>query len=293
MPGELKEGAALELLQALSAPIYNRVLRKEVGLGQLDYEVYLRTRALYELQTPLDQLVVPDELIFQVVHQTQELWLKALAHEAVALVDAVDRTEPLVASAALDRMVAVTRVLARDIEVLFTLSPDVFQVIRRSLGNGSGLESPGYNQVQVAAEAVAGAFDRWLAREGVALADVYGRPSACRALHRIAEQLCDWDGAFQGWLMAHFVLVRRTIGVDKSVRALDGFPTQALPARMTKPLFPALWDVRVEMTRGWVREGGYAPGQHRTVQAGSGQHRIGVDQSGDETPSSHPARSGG
>jgi tryptophan 2,3-dioxygenase len=262
--------AAAALRQVLQGPIYNRTLHKEVGVGQLDYEVYLRTRPLLELQTPIDQLVVPDEMLFQILHQTQELWLKCVSFEASNLVQALDADEPFAAAATLDRMVVVTRCLARDIEVLFTLPPDVFQVIRRHLGNGSGLESPGYNQVLVAADAVSEAFDRKLERAGVTLRDVYTDRASHAELHRLAEQLCDWDGAFQGWLMAHFVLVRRTIGVDRSVRALDGFPTQALPARMTKPLFPRLWDVRVEMTKGWTREGGFAPGELRARRGESG-----------------------
>jgi tryptophan 2,3-dioxygenase len=97
----------------------------------------------------------------------------------------------------------------------------------------------------------------------------------------LAEQLCDWDGAFQTWLMAHFLLVRRTIGIDRTVHALDGFPTQALPARMTKPLFPELWDLRVEMTQRWRREGGFSPGQERSASAGSGEHVVGTVTSRD------------
>jgi tryptophan 2,3-dioxygenase len=264
MTEESRNNPAATLRQTLQAPIYNRTLRKHVGAGELDYEVYLQTRALVALQTPLDRLVVPDEMVFQVLHQTQELWLKCVSFEAVSLVRTLDADEPFGASATLDRMVAVTRCLARDIEVLFTLPPDVFQIIRRHLGNGSGLESPGYNQVLVAADAVGAAFDRKVSRSGVDLLDVYTDRPRYAELHRLAEQMCDWDGAFQGWLMAHFVLVRRTIGVDRSVRALDGFPTTALPARMTKPLFPRLWDLRVEMTSRWTREGGYAPGDRRT-----------------------------
>jgi tryptophan 2,3-dioxygenase len=103
---------------------------------------------------------------------------------------------------------------------------------------------------------------------------VYARRDEHPDVHRIAEQMCDFDGAFQGWLMSHFLLVRRTIGIDRSVRALDGFPTQALPARMTKPLFPELWDVRVVMTRQWVREGGFAPGAERDARTGSGEHPV-------------------
>ena len=266
MSGEhrIKSMAGEKLRRTLTAPIFNRTIKKEVGLGQLDYEVYLHTRELYALQTAPEELVVPDELMFQIVHQTQELWLKCVAFEAANLVDALDGDSAFVASAVLARMTAITHSLRRDIEVLFTLTPEAFQVIRRSLGNGSGLESPGYNGVLLAAEAVSEAFVRWRVRRGGAtLLAVYEVPADWPDVHRIAEQLCDWDGAFQGWLMAHFLLVRRSIGVDRTVRALDGFPTQALPARMTRPLFPEIWDLRVEMTRGWERDGGHAPGAAR------------------------------
>src|SRR5262245_33936588 len=51
--------AAAVLRRVLEDPIYNKTLRKEVGRGELDYEVYLRTRELLALQTPADELVVP------------------------------------------------------------------------------------------------------------------------------------------------------------------------------------------------------------------------------------------
>ncbi len=275
MSEDSTSAAAAALRVALEAPIYNRTLRKDVGAGTLDYEVYLRTGSLFALQTPLAQLSVPDELLFQILHQTQELWLKCLSFEATSLVQSFDAGLPFAASATLDRMIAITRCLGRDIEVLFTLSPEVFQIIRRHLGNGSGLESPGYNQVLFASGVVGEAFLRRVEAAKTTLTSLYTERTSYPELHRLAEQLCDWDGAFQTWLMAHFLLVRRTIGVDRTVHALDGFPRQALPARMTKPLFPALWDLRVEMTNAWRREGGFSPGQERTASAGSGEHVVG------------------
>ncbi|HEU4611464.1 MAG TPA: tryptophan 2,3-dioxygenase family protein, partial [Kofleriaceae bacterium] len=211
----------------LEDPIYNKTLRKEVGRGELDYEVYLRTRELLALQTPPDELVVPDELLFQVMHQTQELWLKCAAFESANLVEHLDADAVLPALDALDRIAMITRVLAEQIRVLFTLSPSRFQIIRRSLGNGSGLESPGYNQLATAADAAFDAYMRIAARRGATLLDVYSRPEEHGELHRVAERFVDWDGNWQTWLIEHFMLVRRTIGVDKSVRALDGFPTVA------------------------------------------------------------------
>jgi tryptophan 2,3-dioxygenase len=84
-------------------------------------------------------------------------------------------------------------------------------------------------------------------------------------LHRICEQLVDVDHAFQWWLGAHLLLVRRTIGVDTSVVALDGMPTKALVARSFKPLFRQLWQVRVELTAQWNRGTGYGPGEDRAA----------------------------
>lgn len=257
--------AATALRQALAAPIYNSSLRKDVGRGELDYEIYLRTDELLALQTPTDALVVPDELLFQIQHQTQELWLKCAAFETIALVDALEYDAPFDALAALDRIVLCTRSLGEQIRILSTLSPARFHVIRRSLGNGSGLESPGYNQMQSAADAASTALDRLFARRGADLQAVYLDPERHPDLHRIAERFVDWDAAFQTWLVEHFMLVRRTLGIDRSVRALDGFPTVALSGRMTRPLFAALWQVRVEMSQVWTREGGYAPGEERAA----------------------------
>jgi selenocysteine lyase/cysteine desulfurase/tryptophan 2,3-dioxygenase len=247
----------------LEDPIYNKTLRKDVGRGELDYEVYLRTRELLALQTPEDQLVIPDELLFQVMHQTQELWLKCCAHETANLVEHLDNEAVFRALDALDRICAISKVLADDIRVLFTLSPAQFQVIRRSLGNGSGLESPGYNKLLAGADAAYEAFERMMQRRGATLLDIYSRPEANAELHRVAERYVDWDGNIQAWLVEHFMLVRRTIGIDKQVTALDGFPTVALGSRMTKPLFRELWNVRVDMTKAWRREGGYLPGVSR------------------------------
>lgn len=254
---------AATLREALGCPVHNKVLRKDVGRGELDYEVYVRTNELLALQTPADELVVPDELLFQVMHQTQELWLKCAVFEVANLVGHLDGNALFSALASLDRVVQIAQILRDQIRVLDTLSPSQFQVIRRSLGNGSGLESPGYNRLLALADSAEAALGRLVARRGTTLLDVYQDPEAHPDLHRIAERFVDWDSTFQTWLVEHFMLVRRTMGVDKSVRALDGFPTVALGARMTKPLFPELWNVRVEMTRSWSREGGYAPGEQR------------------------------
>ena len=48
--------------------------------GASDYERYLRTDELLSLQKPPEERVHHDELLFQTVHQSSELWLK-LGHD--------------------------------------------------------------------------------------------------------------------------------------------------------------------------------------------------------------------
>ncbi|MEV7676589.1 tryptophan 2,3-dioxygenase family protein [Streptomyces sp. NPDC088752] len=262
--------SAMTLLRSeLDNPIYNRVIKRNVGEGDLDYERYVKTPELLSLQPSPDLLVSSDELMFLMVHQAQEIWLKLAAHELSGLVGGLDRDDVWEASAHLSRAVQVIDCLIREIKVLETLTPDAYQVIRRNLGNGSGQESPGYNRLNLAASYVIAAFDRIVVRRGIELAEVYGPQNEHPDLKHIAELLVGFDEGYQLWLIQHFMLVRRTIGVSRGTVALDGVPTKVLPARMTQPLFRRLWTLREEMTAGWQRGSGYSPGEDRQEAVGA------------------------
>jgi tryptophan 2,3-dioxygenase len=262
---ETKKSSAVEdLREVLSKPLFNPILRTWVGEGKLDYEIYLRTTDLLSLQTSSNELVDPDELMFQIVHQAQEVWLKLLSHELTETVCDLDRNALWDVAARLDRAVRIAHCLAEELRVLETLTPDTYRVIRRSLGSGSGQESPGYNAVRTAAAYVATALDRLLTDRGVSVIEIYGPATrSMPELRRICELLVDFDENYQMWLVTHFMLVRRTIGVDRTTKALDGVSTQVLIGRMTRPLFRELWKAREEMTANWDREGGHAPGAAR------------------------------
>ena len=63
------------------------------GPGGSDYERYLRTDELLSLQKTADEWVHRDELLFQTVHQSSELWLKHAwndVEEATRLIEARD-----------------------------------------------------------------------------------------------------------------------------------------------------------------------------------------------------------
>lgn len=245
--------------------MFNPLLKKWVGKGDLDYEVYLKTGTLLHLQTSTEELVHHDELLFQITHQAQELWLKLITQEAVEVVAEMDGDLLWPATARLERMLRAMKCLVAEMNILETMTPDTYQIIRRSLGNGSGQESPGYNAMRLAADAMAAALDRTLQRRNnLRLLDVYkvGAHNA-EDVKRICEQFVDLDELFQTWLYTHYQMVRRIIGVDRSIKALDGLPTQVLAGRMTLPLFRKLWEVRAEMTNAWRRDGGYSPGARR------------------------------
>lgn len=243
------------LRERLEAPKFNKMLKQWVGRGELDYEVYLQTRRLLALQFTAEERVTHDELLFQIAHQTQELWLKLVSEELAAAIDLLDADDLWGASALLERAARIGECLVHEMAVIETLTPARYQALRRNLGNGSGQESPGYNALRLATDATGEALARLLARREVALVDVYASEAAPDIRH-VAERCVDLDEALQRWLMRHFLLVRRTIGVDAKVQALDGLPTRVLAGRMSQPFFPALWDVRVQLTAGWSREGG-------------------------------------
>ena len=51
------------------------------GKGATDYERYVRVPELLELQKPIELLAHPEERLFQVTHQTAELWLHHIHYE--------------------------------------------------------------------------------------------------------------------------------------------------------------------------------------------------------------------
>ncbi|EAU64622.1 tryptophan 2,3-dioxygenase [Stigmatella aurantiaca DW4/3-1] len=184
--------------------------------------------------------------------------------EAVEVVAEMDGDLLWPATGRLERMLRAMRCLVAEMNILETMTPDTYQIIRRSLGNGSGQESPGYNALRLAADGLEAALERVLTRRQLRLLDVYKVGAyGAEDLKRVCEQLVDLDELFQNWLYTHYQMVRRIIGVDRSIKALDGLPTQVLAGRMTLPLFRKLWEVRVEMTNAWKRDGGYQPGVNR------------------------------
>src|SRR3954447_17803133 len=63
------------------------------GDGPSDYERYLRTDELLSLQKTPEEQAHRDELLFQTVHQSSELWLKLASNETAEAAALVEREE--------------------------------------------------------------------------------------------------------------------------------------------------------------------------------------------------------
>src|SRR5260370_40622591 len=114
------------------------------GEGTLDYEVYLRTKALLSCQTDYAELCNADELQFQLVHQIEELWMKLIAFTLLDIDEHLQQENTNRVITLFRRVHQTQRMMIEQVTLLETMSPKEDQEIRKQLGNGSGQESPGF-----------------------------------------------------------------------------------------------------------------------------------------------------
>src|SRR5437764_2641583 len=143
------------------------------GTAASDYERYLRTDELLALQKPPEERVHHDELLFQTVHQSSELWLKLATTECEEAAAKLERGEVPPALRLLRRAVLCLQYVTTQIEMLNQMDPWEYQQIRVVLGHGSGFDSPGFRAVPHVTQRLWKAFDRLLERAGLELTELY------------------------------------------------------------------------------------------------------------------------
>jgi len=112
----------------------------------MTYADYLKLEQLLGAQQPLSNL--HDEMLFIVIHQTKELWMKQMLHElqlAIALV-ADDRFAA--AYKALSRISRIQEVMTLSWDVLSTLTPVDYLKFRDVLGTSSGFQSAQFREFE-------------------------------------------------------------------------------------------------------------------------------------------------
>jgi tryptophan 2,3-dioxygenase len=207
-----------------------------------EYERYLRVPELLALQKPEEARTHADELLFQTVHQVEELWMKAADDQISRAVVALDANDLEAARHDLHRIYLIEKLMAEQLRLLETMAPLAYFAIRKGLGHGSGLESPGFNRLLRTSKRVLEAFDRALARHQVTMEALVRDPNKHRPLWSIAETMIDVDEAFQNFRYRHLVLVKRIIGAGTP--SLKGNPIDLLEANAKKSFFPSLWRAR-------------------------------------------------
>ncbi|GIJ08381.1 tryptophan 2,3-dioxygenase family protein [Micromonospora andamanensis] len=215
------------------------------GVGNTDYARYMRTDELLSLQKSPCEWAHPDELLFQITHQSTELWLKLTRSLLTRALTHLGVGQPGAAELQLRRASEAMRLITDDLQILRSLPPAHFALIRPALGSGSGFESPGWRLLRSATTELDIAFSRLLASHRLSPADVYQRPPA-DPLYRLAEALVEFDERIALWRTEHYSVATRVIG--QGVLGTRRTPIDSLPTLIAHRRFPTLWEARTALT---------------------------------------------
>ena len=217
------------------------------GVGDTDYERYVRVPELLALQKKPEQLAHPEERLFQTTHQAAELWLHQVDYEVDRAVEMIRDEQPQVAADLLARCRLIIDLLREQIIILETMAPADYHVIRlASLGKGSGQESPGFHKLLDVGKRLWPHFQALLGKRSVSLIELERNPREHYELFRLVQAMLDYDEAFMKWRFTHMRLAFRIIG--SKVLSLKGVPSAQLESGTREPLFPELWEAISELT---------------------------------------------
>ena len=117
----------------------------DLGSSQ-SYGEYLHLDLLLAAQQPLT--AEHSEMLFIVVHQVSELWMRLMRHELIAVMDCVRRDELDRSFKMLARVARVQAQLLAVWEVLSTMTPSDYSAFRNALGRSSGFQSYQYRLIE-------------------------------------------------------------------------------------------------------------------------------------------------
>jgi tryptophan 2,3-dioxygenase len=248
----------------------------------ITYADYLKLDQLLSAQQPLSSL--HDEMLFIVIHQTKELWMKQMLHELELAIRLVDEDSFAPAYKALSRVSRIQSVMTLSWDVLSTLTPVDYLAFRDVLGTSSGFQSvqfreleyrlgikdPAYlehydegtqNRIRLQAALDAPSLrdsaiealeragfdlqDRSAAALAAAWLEVYRDADRWFELYQLAEKLIDLDDALAMWRHKHVLTVERIIGNKRGTGGSAG--ASYLRSTLDKRIFPELWALRTDL----------------------------------------------
>jgi len=248
----------------------------------LTYADYLKLDQLLSAQQPLSDL--HDEMLFIVIHQTKELWMKEMLHELRLAIRLIAEDRFAEAYKAMARISRIQAVMTLSWDVLSTLTPVDYMKFRDVLGTSSGFQSAQFREIEyrlglkdpryldhyaqgtqarsdlqaalgepslreAASDALARAGFELGERSDEALAaawlEVYRDAERWFELYELAEKLVDIDDALASWRHKHVLTVERIIGNKRGTGGSDG--AKYLRSTLDKRIFPELWALRTEL----------------------------------------------
>jgi tryptophan 2,3-dioxygenase len=114
--------------------------------ADMTYGSYLTLEPLLSAQHPISDH--HDELLFIVIHQTKELWLKQIIHELAVALELVRGDKLVEVHKNLSRVTRIQAVMTLSWDVLTTLTPADYMQFRHVLGSSSGFQSAQFRQFE-------------------------------------------------------------------------------------------------------------------------------------------------
>lgn len=115
-------------------------------MSDITYAGYLALDDLLATQHPLSDQ--HDEMLFVIIHQTKELWLKQILHE-LTLAQGMVRSGDLVpAYKSLARISRIQSVMTQSWDILATMTPADYLRFRSVLGSSSGFQSDQFRRFE-------------------------------------------------------------------------------------------------------------------------------------------------
>ena len=235
----LRRPVATETHEDFSEPILP-------GKGASDYERYLRTDELLALQKSPEERAHPDELLFQTVHQSSELWLKLGTSEVARATVHLRAGELAAALRLLRRASLCLQFITRQLDMLEQMSPWEYQTVRRVLGSRQRVRLTGFPRGAPGDAAARRGVRAAVAQAGLDLVEVYVQGRDHEELYQLAEALIEWDERITMWRIRHYKVVARIIG--DQVVGTQGTPVEVLGKMIHHNFFPALWRARNQLT---------------------------------------------
>jgi len=112
----------------------------------MSYGDYLCLDKILSAQNLLS--VQHDEMLFIVIHQASELWLKLAGHELSSAIAHVKKENFGPAFKDISRVKQIIRQLTQSWDILSTLTPADYLKFRDDLGHSSGFQSYGYRKIE-------------------------------------------------------------------------------------------------------------------------------------------------